>query len=96
MDLFDARIRIPDAVLHQQLDAETILLHLTAEHYYGLDEVGSRVWQLVDRGSDGASIVAALVEEYDVDEATLRADVARLLDDLLALGLIEVEPGPPA
>lgn len=94
MDLFDTRISISGAVLHQQLHAETVLLHLTAEHYYGLDEVGSRVWQLLDQGCSGASIVAALLEEYEVDETTLRADVTRLLEELLALGLIQVDSAP--
>ena len=41
------RIAVPQRVLHQQIDAETVLLHIHDETYYGLDDVGTRVWQLL-------------------------------------------------
>jgi hypothetical protein len=85
------QITVPDAVLHQQLEDEIVLLHLETEQYYGLDEVGSRVWQLLREHRTVDPIVAALLDEYEVDEATLRTDVERLLDELADLGLIHVE-----
>ncbi|MGH9280515.1 MAG: PqqD family protein [Acidimicrobiales bacterium] len=95
MSLFDGtQITIPEAVLHQQLGAETVLLHLSTEHYYGLDEVGSRVWQLLHEHDTVDPIVAALVREYEVDETTLRGDLERLLGRLAETGLIHVERGP--
>ena len=87
-------IAIPDEVLHQQLDAETVLLHLDTETYYGLDEVGSRVWQLLQEHGSTEPVVAALVQEYDVDEATVRRDIDRLLGELADAGLIRRAGGP--
>ncbi len=89
-------ITIPDEVLHQQLDAETVLLHLTTENYYGLDEVGSRVWQLLQEHGTTEPVVAAIVQEYDVDEATVRGDVDRLLGELADAGLIRRARGSGA
>jgi Coenzyme PQQ synthesis protein D (PqqD) len=86
-----SRITVPDAVLHQQLGEETVLLHLATERYYGLDEVGSRVWQLLQEHRTLDPIVGALLDEYDVDETTLRGDLERLLDELADLGLVHVE-----
>ncbi|MGH9279926.1 MAG: PqqD family protein [Acidimicrobiales bacterium] len=88
------QITIPEGVLHQHLGAETVLLHLTTETYYGLDEVGSRVWQLLQEHDTVDPIVAALVSEYEVDEPALRADLERLLEQLAETGLIHVERGP--
>lgn len=85
------QITVPDSVLHQQLGEETVLLHLATEHYYGLDEVGSRVWQLLREHRTLDPIVAALLNEYEVDETTLRGDLERLLDELADLGLIHLE-----
>lgn len=85
------QIRVPSDVLHQQLGEETVLLHLGTENYYGLDEVGSRVWQLLREHRTVDPIVAALLVEYEVDETTLRNDLDRLLDELADLGLIHVE-----
>lgn len=85
------QIRVPSDVLHQQLGEETVLLHLGTENYYGLDEVGSRVWQLLREHRTVDPIVAALLVEYEVDETTLRNDLDRLLAELADLGLIHVE-----
>ena len=85
------RITVPNAVLHQQLGEETVLLHLGTENYYGLDEVGSRVWQLLREHRTVDPIVAVLLSEYEVDETTLRSDLEHLLDELADLGLIHVE-----
>lgn len=95
MELHNAsEITIPDGVLHQQLDAETVLLELNTETYYGLDEVGTRVWQLLKDHRTVDPILAALMAEYEVDEMTLRGDVERLLGELAEVGLIQVERAP--
>jgi hypothetical protein len=70
---------------------ETVLLHMTNEQYYGLDEVGSRFWQLLREHQTLDPIVAALLDEYEIDEGTLRADLERLVDALADTGLIHVE-----
>lgn len=88
-----AHITVSDAVLHQQVGEETVLLNMTTEQYHGLDEVGSRVWQLLREHQTLDPIVAALLHEYEVDETALRADVERLLGELADLGLIHVERG---
>lgn len=85
------RITVPDRVLHQQLGEETVLLHLGTERYYGLDEVGSRLWQLLREHQTLDPIVAALLSEYEVEETTLRNDLERVLGELADLGLIHVE-----
>jgi hypothetical protein len=85
------QITVPSTVLHQQLGEETVLLHLASERYYGLDEVGSRFWQLLREHRTLDPIVTALLSEYDIDETTLRRDLDRLVAELADLGLIHLE-----
>ena len=89
-DILARRITIPDTVLYQELDSEAVLLSLDKQHYYGLDELGTRVWQLLLEHQSAAPVVAALLDEYEVDEPTLRGDVERLIRELAANGLIEL------
>jgi hypothetical protein len=76
-------------VLFQEVSGETVLLDLASEKYFGLDPVGTRVWQLLNDGQGFAAMVDVLLEEYDVERARLEADVRDLLGALLEAGLIE-------
>lgn len=80
---------IPDHVLFRELDGEAVLLDLEGEMYFGLDEVGTRVWHgLSDSGTAEAALEAVL-QEFDVSREVLERDVATLLEELVSRGLIE-------
>jgi hypothetical protein len=80
----------PDAVF-RDLDGEAVILDLGSGTYFGLNEVGTRVWQLVGDGHDEPRIVEMLSAEYDADRATIAGDVARLLTELRDRRLILVD-----
>lgn len=78
-----------DHVVFQRVSDGAVLLSTDDEVYYGLNEVGARVWQGLAGGEDVDSICEALADRYsEVDEATIRADVFELLDDLEREGLL--------
>lgn len=85
----DQKFSIPEAVLFQEVSGETVLLDLDSESYFGLDEIGTRIWMLLNEGRGQRGIVDALLEEYEVERDTLEADVAELLGNLLEAGLIK-------
>jgi hypothetical protein len=85
----DQKFSIPEAVLFQEVSGETVLLDLDSESYFGLDEIGTRIWMLLNEGRGQGGIVEALLEEYEVERDTLEADVAELLGNLLEAGLIK-------
>ena len=78
----DTVLSIPDHVLSREASGETVLLSLADEHYYGLDGVGTRLWELIEAGTTFGEAVATLSAEYDVDPAMLKADLQTLLADL--------------
>ncbi len=83
-----SNISISSEVLAQEVDGETVLLDLQSESYFGLDEVGTRIWQLLQEHSELQKVFGILLEEYDVDEKQLENDLHELLDKLLDAKLI--------
>ncbi len=77
----------PDVVF-RDLDGEAVILDLATGTYFGLNEVGTRVWQLLDEGRDLSQVVETVALEYDADRATIARDVARLIEDLQARRLV--------
>ena len=82
---------VPD-VLFQLFDNEAVLLHLKTEMYYSLDDVGARVWQLLEEQKRATveSLTAQLLNEYEVDAETLQKDIHDLLEKLTQAQLIQV------
>ncbi len=82
------RLRVSDDVVFRELDGEAVILNLDSGIYFGLDEVGTRFWQLIEQDGRVALALEALEAEYDVETDVLRADVDRLVDALVEKGLM--------
>jgi hypothetical protein len=78
----------PPGVISRSLGNETVLLHLGVDEYFGLDPVGTRVWDMATQGASFGGIVEQLLEEDDVERDVLITDVTSLLSDMVTVGLI--------
>jgi hypothetical protein len=81
-------------VVARTIADETFLLPIKGElvnttEMFVLSEVGCFIWNLVDGRRASDEMVAAVVEEFDVDEARARADVESFLAELKGQGLVE-------
>jgi hypothetical protein len=84
---------VPPHVLHREVDGQMVLLNLDSEQYFGLDEIGAHiVARLTSEPFDSA--IAGLIDTYDVDPDVLRADVRKLVEDLVASGLLQPAGSP--
>lgn len=90
MNLNQTIILSPD-VISQEVSGETVLLDLESENYFGLDEVGTRIWQLIKETNNLKTIYDTLLSEYDVQEDRLQQDLDTLLSEISGLGLITLE-----
>lgn len=81
-------VRINPNVLFQDLEEEAVLLNLETEMYHSLNDIGSRMWQLLAEEENTAVVLAQLLKEYDVNEQQLRQDFAAWLQELLDQNLI--------
>jgi len=84
-------VKISANVLFQQINNECVLLDMDSEQYFGLDDVGARMWQILSENEDTEKVVTLLLAEYDIDEATLRQDLLNLIAELGNVKLISFE-----
>jgi hypothetical protein len=89
---FRDRAAAPAHVLVRVLDQESVLLNLETEQYFGLDETGTRMWQLVTTSPNIDTAYEALLTEYDVQPEMLRENLTELLGHLVEHGLLQVLP----
>lgn len=94
MDLRQAVFPSPQ-VISQEVAGETVLLDLESEHYFGLDPVGTRIWQLIAEKGSLEAIVATMMTEYAVEEAQLVEDLCSLVNELQRRGLATIGDVPP-
>ena len=88
-------IAAQETVLSQEVDGEIVLLNIESGEYFGLNEVGSRIWTLLQEGRLADEILGTLVSEYDVPEVVLKSDVQLFLQQLFSKGIISINEHNP-
>lgn len=83
-----ATVTLSPEVMARQVGDESVLLDLASGNYFGLDAVGARFWQLLSDALSPTEACDRLEAEYDVSRETLERDVAHLLENLRAQGLV--------
>lgn len=79
-----SRVTVSGDVLFQELHGEAVLLHLKTGVYFGLDPVGTRVWQLLQAHADLSDLLQAMVAEFDVTEERCTEDLLALIAEMQA------------
>src|SRR5216110_2784007 len=87
---FKDRAAAPAHVLVRLLDQESVLLNLETEQYFGLDETGTRMWQLLTTSPDIDAAYQELLAEYDVQPELLRENLTELVGHLVEHGLLQI------
>lgn len=81
---------VRDGVMFNRIGDEIVILDLDSGTYYGLDPVGSRLWELLSGGATLDDAIATMASEYDVDRETLERDLSVLLNELREKQLLVV------
>lgn len=77
-------------VLIQNLADEAVLLNLQSEEYFGLDEIGTRMFAVLQASDSIDRAYCQLLEEYDVEPDVLKADLFDFIQKLVERGLVTV------
>ena len=92
MDLsLTMQVSVPKNVLVRTFENESLLLNLDTESYYGLDEIGMRIWQALTQTENIQAAYESLLAEYDVDPITLQRDLEAFIESLVQRGLVELQ-----
>ena len=72
------------------LDGEKVMMNLDKGEYFMMNEVGSRIWEIINESINVKGIIEALRSEYEVDEETCKDTVIEFLGRLNDAELISI------
>jgi hypothetical protein len=78
----------PDAVARRVGD-QVVLVQLQTNRIYELNRTGARLWELLQGGADLEQACERMLAEFDVSEDELRNNVSEIVDELVAMRLLE-------
>lgn len=85
-------ITVAPDIVFREVDGEAVILNLDSGLYFGLDQVGTRIWHLIQEHGSLQKIFETMCEEFDVGSDTLERDLLGLMDELCAKGLVRASP----
>jgi hypothetical protein len=90
----EARVRIPQHVVHRHFPAQTVVLNLQTGHYHGLNPTAGRMLDALGQAQSIAAAARIVADHYRQPRADVERDLCELCSRLLARGVVElVEPG---
>ena len=87
-DMLARRLTVSPQATDSRVADETVILHLGNDTYYGLDPVGTVIWEGLKAGRELAAIRDDVLARFDATAAQVEADMARFLADLLAQDIL--------
>ena len=73
------------------IDGEAVMLSLKQGEYYGLDPVGTRIWELLENPVTFSSLIDNLMDEFEVSREECEADTREYLETLYNKQLLKEE-----
>jgi hypothetical protein len=86
----DDRLAPSDQVVIRELSGESVILDLKSGVYFGLNGVGTRVWNLMTQGGSLRDVNVELAGEFDAPAAVIEQELLRFALDLYEHGLCRV------
>ena len=86
----DAVVSRNAAIIWTDLDDAVVMMDADKGLYYELDEIGARIWSLIETARPAAQVCDELLEEYDVTSEACRRDVLGFLARAGELGIVEL------
>ena len=77
------------------IEGKAVVITVDHNELHVLNSVGTRVWELAD-WRPLAAIVEAIVSEFEVEAERALPDVRRFVEELVAVGAVQVHEEPPA
>jgi hypothetical protein len=72
-----------DEFVHSAIDNETVMMSIEQGEYYGLDDIATRIWNILDEPHSVNQICDLLQPDYDVDRQQMEQDVLAFLDEMV-------------
>jgi hypothetical protein len=77
--------------MFSKIDSETVVMSIENDSYYGIDAVGSRIWELIDEKTTLENLIETLHKEFEAQPGQIESDTLTFLQKLLKENLILIE-----
>jgi len=79
-----------DDNLSCDLQGEAVVLNLGTGVYFGLNPLGARIWELIQKPMQVSDVLDELLKEYKVDARECQVDLLGFLNQLLDQDLLKL------
>lgn len=80
-----------EKIVSSEIDGETVMMSVDMGSYYGLNEIGTRIWELIESPRTISDICDQLTKEYKVEPETCRKEIFDFLSTLTEEEIVEVK-----
>jgi hypothetical protein len=89
----DTTVTASDDVVVSTLDDEIVMMSVENGAYYSLDDIGRRVWELLEKPLSVSAVCDVIVDEYDVTRSECEQDMLTWLGELTDEKLVQIVDG---
>jgi len=83
-------IQRKEGMISSNIDGEAVMMSVENGKYYGLNELGTAIWELTENDISFEEIINKLMEDYEVEHKDCLRDVSEFLNDIHTKGLINI------
>src|SRR5712691_3869399 len=78
------------SVLTAEVDGEIVMMSIEQGRYFGLDDIGSDIWNRIEPPCSFAALIDRLAADYDAERTTIATDVQALLGRMAAQDVVRL------
>lgn len=78
-------------IISSKMDNDVVMMSIEKGNYYGLNEVGAEIWEILDEPLTVTALCDKLMAKFEVAQEQCEKEVIAYLDKLLIEGLIFVK-----
>jgi len=77
-------------IVFNKIDDEIVMMNIENNEYYGTDNIGARIWEIIEKPITFKGLVDLVLDEYDVTETNCVEDMKSFLYSLYEKNIIEI------
>ncbi len=85
-------IQRSNKLVSSNMDGETVMMSIENGEYFGLNTVGSRMWELIENPIKVDALIELLLDEFDVSSEQCEMETMEFLNHLLEKKLLTIIP----
>jgi hypothetical protein len=78
-------------IIHSRMDGEVVMMSIDQGLFFGIDTIGTHIWNLLETNVKVEDLIEKLVASYDVERSVCENDTLKFLNDMFVKKVILIE-----